>query len=197
MQKEKTIKNISTFCKAYNKQANDRLKEEYFKSNISLIKDYIPYAAKMAYVKNVVDATSFNKTIDENSNITYGNRYERNGAMQYLLYTMMLIDNYTNIVVEYGNDNNPLTSQYDELKKSGLIEKLYELIPESERAEFKILLNMQNDDTYTNFASVESFVSRTIETLGTVGTTLLSPIIEVIEKMDEDKIMSIVNKIGK
>lgn len=199
MNEEKTIKNIKNFCTAYSKQANGRLKEEYFNSQVKLITTYVPYSMKMAYVKNVVDATSFNKIINEDGTVIAGNRYERDGSMQFLLYTMMLIDRYTNITIDYGNNDYPLTEQYDDLKKNGLIDKLYAIIPESETGEFKILLSMYNDDVYTNYATPEAFWSGLIDRFGNIASTLLSPSLEklgeIINNMDENKISSILEKI--
>lgn len=157
------IKNITRAVEGYKKQASDSKKKEWVENNIYLERSYIPYVEKMAFIKNIVDSTSFNTVVLEDGSTTIGNTYKKNGAMQYLMYVMVLIDKYTNIDIVFGDKDLSLMQQYDCLKESGLLEIILGMIPSSEMDEMKILLSVYNEDTYTNYGTLQAMISNLIE----------------------------------
>lgn len=159
----KMTRPVSRFVKAYITMANEKLRESYLKTEVKLITNYVPYITKCNYVENLVLSTCFENKVDENGKIVTGKKYVRNKATQNMLYQMMLINIYTNLNIEYGNNDNHITEQYDELNKYGLINYLLSLIPKSERDAFGILLTLKNEDTYINHGSLEAVVRNSLD----------------------------------
>ena len=101
---------IKTFCTEYNNFATDTLKARYIKDNLE-INTYVPFVNKVALADGILNATMIDKMT--------GN-VKQNSAAEYLLLTRVLIENYTNLIVETPG----FFEEYDELKKSGLFNKL-------------------------------------------------------------------------
>ena len=85
------------------------------------------------------------------ANITQG-LYKQNSALQYVLYLLVLIDLYTDIIVDSVRsvDIDLLYSDYDKLKSNALIERLLNLIPENESSEFSFLIDSISADIKEN-----------------------------------------------
>ena len=162
--KDDVIKSLERFTMIYKKQANDSNKKNYLSNQVKLTTQYIPYVNKMAIVKNIVDATSFN-SIEVDGKRKLGTTYKKDSPMQYILYVMTLIDKYTNIEIKYEDETYSLMTQYDYLKECGVLEKILNMIPASEMNEFATLLRMQNEDTEKNCTSAEYAITNIINQL--------------------------------
>lgn len=114
---------------------------------------YIPYEAKIMNMGVIVNATHRKKD---------GSIY-MNTPMQFVLFTLHIIDNYTNIKI----DSTHLMDEFNMLHKSGLIdiivhpqEGMTEIIPVSEINECAEILSMMHNDFMTNYCSMQSLFAK-------------------------------------
>lgn len=170
---------IKTFCKEYNNRVNDTLKKQYIEDNLEII-PYVSFVKKDALISNLLKATMIDK---ETGNVKV------NSSAEYLLMTRILIENYTNLIVE----TEGFFEEYDELKKSGLFNILLvgddttaPLIPYEEIAEFKHLLSIKRNDVLTNRYEIHSFITEQVDRFKTLGEATLIPLMDVAsKKLDE------------
>ena len=170
---------IKEFCEKYNNIANQKLKDDFIKSNVK-ITPYVPFVKKDALISNLLKATMIDK---ETGNVKV------NSSAEYLLKTRILIENYTNLMVE----TDGFYEEYDELKKSGLFTILLigddntaPLIPIEEIAEFNHLLSIKRNDVLTNRYEIHSFITEQVDRFKVLGEATLTPFMEAVsKKLDE------------
>lgn len=175
---------VKMFTTAYSKQANDHLKKTYLQNNLKLYARYVPFVTKCNYIENLIKSTCFKAYKKTDGSITYGTIYNQDQTTQLLLYTMMLLDIYTNLNIEYGNEANTITDQYDYLKQNGLLEYVLSIIPTDERKEFDSILALKNEDARYNSGSIESIARQQCATL---YNEILFPVLDGLK----DKLQSI------
>lgn len=170
---------IKEFCEKYNNIANQKLKDDFIKSNLE-ITPYVPFVKKDALIANLLKVTMIDK---ETGNIKV------NSSAEYLLMTRIFIENYTNLTVE----TEGFFEEYDELKKSGLFDILLigndvtaPLIPYEEIGEFKHLLSIKKSDILQNKYEIHSFITEQVERFKALGEATLTPLVDVVsKKLDE------------
>lgn len=165
---EKKI-DIIRFVNGYKKVANDKLKEKYISDNLKIVKTYIPFHTKMAICDNIINATTHEVKRDLNGNIVYGEDnkpmngdFHVDSAMRFLLFTMNLIDIYTNLKVDFDN----ISIEYDALNEIGLIQVIMMLLPKEEISEIKTMLDMKYDDVMVNEYETRNYISRLVNRFG-------------------------------
>lgn len=182
---------IIDFVEGYNKTTTN-LKDRYLKEKLE-IRNYISFADKCDLAERVIKATTFEKDLNgENT----GN-IKINSISRYLLFTLSIIDIYTNLEVDFNN----VISEYDLLKSNGLLDLFigaeYSLIPNEEFCEAQTLLNIYLDDILQNNMSTQAFIQNQVTRFGTLIGVTLSPIMDKladnINSLDEKT----VEKMGK
>lgn len=187
---------IKEFCEKYNNIANQKLKNDFIKSNLK-ITPYVPFVKKDALISNLLKATMIDK---ETGNI------KANSSAEYLLKTRIFVEQYTNLTVE----TEGFFEEYDELKKSGLFDILFigdgeydvpPMIPFAEMAEFNHLLEVKKNDVLVNKYEIHSFIAEQVERFKALGEATLTPLMDVVsKKLDEipkedlDKIVEFAKK---
>ena len=82
--------------------------------------------------------------------------------------------------------------EYDLLNESGLLDKIMQMIPEKEIAEFKMICDMKKDDIIFNRSTPKAFINQQIERVSNILGVTLKPVLEKIseqlENMDEKNI---------
>lgn len=166
---------IKEFCEKYNNIANQKLKDDFIKSNLE-ITHYVPFVKKDALIANLLKVTMIDK---ETGNIKV------NSSAEYLLMTRIFIENYTNLIVE----TEGFFEEYDELKKSGLFDILLigndvtaPLIPYEEIVEFKHLLSIKKSDILQNKYEIHSFITEQVERFKALGEATLTPLVDITNK---------------
>lgn len=84
---------VNEFIEEYNKQINDDAKTKFIKKHI--VTDYVNYEEKIVLCKNVINASTY--VLDENG--SYSDIIKFNTPTRYMLYTLTIIDTYTDIDV--------------------------------------------------------------------------------------------------
>lgn len=190
---------VKEFVEGYNKIAIENLKKKYITDNIE-VNSYISFVDKSSLCQRVINATTFEYDED-------GKRTENisiNSVSRFLIFTMSVIDVYTNLEVDMNN----VTKEYDLLNENGLIELFINsdpngssIIPLKEYSEMQAILNMTLDDTLQNNMSTQAFIQNQVTRFGTLIGTTLSPIMDkladVVAGMDEKTIDKLGSKIEK
>lgn len=179
-----TIKN---FVEKYNAIATDRLKEDYLKDNLH-IKTYLPFLTKVTLADKLAKVT----TLDKDT----GNVNVKSDA-NYLLFCRTIIEQYTDLQVE----TEGFYEEYDLLNESGLLDKIMQMIPEKEIAEFKMICDFKQKDILTNQYEMHSYISNQVTRFGELIGVTLKPIMEKIseqiENMSEEDVEKFTNKFEK
>lgn len=123
-----------------------KLKKEYDFSKHITVK-YMPYSEKVALVKSVIANTSYIEVDGKKV-------YKRNTASMLFVFTMQLIQKYTDVEFEA----NDVVAAYDKLMESGIMNCLMTQIPEEEISILRNMLDMQRDDEEENTRSIVSFL---------------------------------------
>lgn len=170
----------------YLKRSSEKLRMEYLKAVIKPVK-YVNYLTKCYLAEKIVNKTC----LDGNGNVHI------DSCRRYFLTTFMILDTWTNIEINSSN----FADEYDRLDSVGLIEPIFELIPEKEREQFNLILKMKQDDLITNKYEIHGFITDQLTTAYPEMKKLLEPVIEKltdkIETLDEKKVAKMLEKVVK
>lgn len=182
---------IKDFCAQYNSRVS-QLQEAYIKDNL-VITPYVPFIKKDALADKLVDVSTYEFENHTKEDGTIGRRktdkIRVNSTVQYLLFCRLVIENYTNLTVE----TEGFFEEYDALKECGLLDKLMvgcddiqPLIPMSEIAELRTLIDMKQKDEIFNKTEPHNYVNSLVERFGDIIDVLAKPIMDkAMEQMSE------------
>ena len=197
---------IKKFVEEYNNKSSEH-KDSYLHENLEIV-EYIPFIKKDALAQRLVNVSTYRFEDYRKEDGTMGRRrtdkIHVNSIVQYILFCRLVIENYTNLEVE----TEGFYEEYDLLKQSGLLEKLMignesqpSLIPESEIAEFRTIVDMKQRDVLNNYTAPQNYIANQVEHISTVLGVSLRPLLdklsEKIDQMDTKDIEKIGNKIEK
>lgn len=147
--------------------ATDNLREKYLKENLK-VENYVPISLKIAKAKSVVRFGMHDKD----------GEYRADSPNTYILYTLVKIDTWTNLDIDFTGDTMPIDEQYDALDKLGLIETISSMLPEKDISEFDVIYTMVLNDTKENELSTKYIVEKTIAKFGTAFGEIVTPLLE-------------------
>ena len=172
---------IKDFVEKYSVIATDRLKEDYLKDNLHT-NAYLPFLTKVTLADKLAKVTTLEKDTG-NVNIK--------SDVNYLLFCRTIIEQYTDLQVE----TEGFYEEYDLLNESGLLDKIMQMIPEKEIAEFKMICDMKKDDIIFNQSTQKAFVNQQIERITNIASVTLKPVLDKLvtelENIDDEKISKI------
>lgn len=183
---------IKEFVEKYKKISTENLKEKFIKDELKVI-SYMPFVKKNTLVDKLVDISTYVFEDYTKEDGTVGRRktdkIRVNSTIQYLLFCRLVIENYTNLIVE----TEGFFEEYDALKECGLLDKLMistetrpSLIPMDEIAELRNLISMKQSDIMTNYCEPHNYVSSLVERFGDIIDVLAKPIMDkAMEQMNE------------
>ena len=178
---------IKEFVEKYNAIATDRLKEDYLNNNLH-IKTYLPFLTKVTLADKLAKVTTLDKDTG-NVNVK--------SDVNYLLFCRTIIEQYTDLQVE----TEGLYDEYDLMNESGLLDKIMQMIPEKEIAEFKMICDMKKDDIIFNQSTPKAFVNQQIERITNIASVALKPVLDKLatelENMDDEKITKLSKTLEK
>ena len=178
---------IKNFVESYSNFATQNLKDNYLKDNLE-ITTYVPFIKKVTYAASLAQNTMIDK---DTGNVRVSSE------SNYLFFVRSIIELYTDLEIE----NNAFYDEYDLLNESGLLDKIMQMIPEKEIAEFKMICDMKKDDIIFNQSTPKAFISQQIERVSNIlGVTLkplLEKISEQIENMSDEDVEKFTNKVEK
>ena len=178
---------IKNFVESYSNFATQNLKDNYLKDNLE-ITTYVPFVKKVTYAASLAQNTMIDK---DTGNIRVSSE------SNYLFFVRSIIELYTDLEIE----NNAFYDEYDLLNESGLLEKIMQMIPEKEIAEFKMICDMKKDDLLFNQSTPKAFINQQIERVSTILGVTLKPVLEKIseqiENMSEEDVEKFTNRFEK
>ena len=174
---------IKQFCKEY-KNRVPQMQDSYIKDNL-VITSYIPFVRKDALSDILVKRSTYEYENYTKEDGTVGSRptdkIKVNSVVQYILFCRVIIENYTNLIVE----TEGFFEEYDALKECGLLDKLMistetrpSLIPVDEIAELRSLISMKQSDIMTNYCEPHNYVNSLVERFGDIIDVLAKPIMD-------------------
>ena len=184
-----------------------QMQEAYLNENL-IITPYVSFIKKDALAQKLVDISTYKYEDYTKEDGTIGRRktdkISINSTVQYLLFCRLIVENYTNLIVE----TEGFFEEYDALKECGLLDKLMvstetrpSLIPMDEIAELRSLVSMKQSDVMTNYATPQAYISNQVERISTILGITLKPVLDKIatslENMDEKDIEKFSNKLEK
>ena len=169
---------IKDFVEKYSVIATDRLKENYLNDNLH-IKAYLPFLTKVTLADKLAKVTILDKDTG-NVNIK--------SDVNYLLFCRMIVEQYTDLQVE----TEGFYEEYDLLNEFGLLDKIMQMIPEKEIAEFNTICDMKKSDLLQNKYENHAFIADQVDRFGTLIGVTLKPVLDKLttelENMDDEKI---------
>ena len=187
MNVNKEMKDITVkeFVSGYKNLTNDTARIAYVREHLCLRRNYVPIIEKIELSRIIVE--NFAKS---NS----GDYIHLNSVLKCLFFKKMLIQQYTNIVIESPG----FWEEYDMLKQEDLLDVVtLAIIPDDELEEFNDILEMTWNDYINNYIEPHVFVDRQFNRLKSLIENLFEPIIEkasnVLINMSEEDDKKIAN----
>ena len=178
---------IKEFVESYSNFATQNLKDNYLKDNLE-ITTYVPFVKKVTYAASLAQNTMIDK---DTGNVRVSSE------SNYLFFVRSIIELYTDLEIE----NNAFYDEYDLLNESGLLDKIMQMIPEKEIAEFKMICDMKKDDIIFNQSTPKAFVNQQIERITNIASVALKPVLDKLatelENMDDEKITKLSKALEK
>ena len=178
---------IKNFVESYSNFATQNLKDDYLKDNLE-ITTYVPFVKKVTYAASLAQNTMIDK---DTGNVRVSSE------SNYLFFVRSIIELYTDLEIE----NKAFYDEYDLLNESGLLDKIMQMIPEKEIAEFKMICDMKKDDLLFNQSTPKAFINQQIERVSTILGVTLKPVLdkisEQIENMSDEDVEKFTNKVEK
>ena len=186
----KTIKQytVEDFCKKYN-DTNVREAKEALAKNI-MNPHYVSYEMKITICEKIIENTYYEK-IEKNGIKT--KKLHVNSPAQYMLYCLWMVKQYTYIKVDFKNS----IKEFNLLNECALLDLIFAQIPERELNEFRMVLDMVENDVMQNEYETHAFISNQVERFGELTGRLMEPALnrlgEVLENMDEENVNKYLN----
>lgn len=191
---------IKKFVEGYQNCKTSDAVERYLKKNLKVI-PYLSFVKKKTLAEKLIDISMFEyENYKDKDNIMKRRKtgnLKVDSVVQYLLFCRIIIENYTNLKIE----SEGFFEEYDLLNSNGLMDYIFQSIPEKEISDFKTIIDMTKSDVMFNEFDVHNYLSKQIERIVTIGSTVLEPVLEnlvnSIDNIDEDTIASFVDAIGR
>ena len=181
---------VKDFVKKYNELTSDELKQTLIESIMNI--HYVPYEVKVTVCSQIVDRTYYIKTKRKETEVK---KFHVNSPANYMLYCLNLVEYYTNLKVNFKDCVN----EFNALNGCEVLDLIYHNIPEREIKEFRMILDMIEDDAIQNEYEPHAFISNQIERFGELIGTSLKPAInslgEILKGIDKNTINEVLMKI--
>lgn len=181
---------VKDFCKKYNETKVEQTKQALIEKVMN--PHYVPYEMKITICEKIIENSYYKKNNDGKNE-----RLFVNSPIQYMLYCLWLVKQYTNIDIDLSKS----LDEFNLLNENGLIDIIASNIPEKELKEFRMILDMIENDTVQNEYEIHSFISNQVERFGELFGYIAKPAFDelrnIIENFDEKKVEKLLNKIVK
>ena len=190
-----TTKKMSAqeFIKKYNALTSEKIKEDLLKT---IVKDiYVPYENKITICEKIVAASYYIKTKDNNGIET--KKMHINSPANYMFYCLNLINTYTSIEIDFNN----ALDEFNLLNANGCMDLIFDCISAREIQEFRMILDMVENDTIQNEYELHAFISNQVERFGSLTGYVLAPLLDKlmqsIDNIDEKTVDKLIKGINK
>lgn len=166
---------IDTFDKLYGLKRTVNDKQDFI---LTIMKQdvYVPFETKCELCEKIIEAT---RTDHSDDKMTV---YKMDTAGEYMLYSMTLVMQYTNLDVDFKN----VLDQFNVLNKSGALHLIISFISEKERAEFDMIKQMKGSDFYENHFSTRAYLSQKLDALYLALDGLAGSMADAVQNQSND-----------
>lgn len=181
---------VEKFCKKYNETNIEQVKQSLLESIMN--PHYVPYEMKITICEKIIENSYYKKNNDGVKKLHISS------PVQYMLYCLLLVKQYTYIEVDLSKS----LEEFNMLNECGLLDVILTVqIPEREIKEFRMILDMVENDVMQNEYETHAFITNQVERFGELFEHIAKPALdrlsEVLENMDESTVDKMVNKIQK
>lgn len=174
---------IDTFVKLFSTKKTEEEKSDAINQVMKHVS--ISYSDKVERANLIAQHSYYTKEKDING--VENEVFKQNSAAKYMLYSLTLVDLYTNIDIDYKQ-----SVEYFEKINGEILDRIIGAINERERKEFQMLLDFACDDVIANEYEPHAFLRKQIERFGALIGASLAP---VLETLDMNKFEEIVKQI--
>lgn len=189
----KLIKNkytVKEFCKKYSETNVVETKNALIDKIMN--PHYVPYEMKITICEKIIEKSYYKKSKQDNIE-----KIHVNSPAKYMLYCLWLVKQYTYIEVDFSNS----LEEFNLLNETELIDVIFTHIPEREFKEFRMILEMVENDVMQNEYEMHAFISNQVERFGElfgyITKSSIDGLVVALNNIDETTIDKITNKIKK
>ena len=183
---------VDVLVSKYKELKSEEEKQAFILKHIK--NNYINYEQKITEVTNIVNIGNHTEIVDPSDSTRTLNIFKRNTPIMYYLLKLTLIRNYSDIELDNNADEGQTLRSYNLLESMGFIDAFIAVLPETEVQKYHTILEMMNNDIYTNERDIASFLETKIDSLTAVVGAILSAFSEVANNAQDDQIEDNENK---
>lgn len=176
---------IKDFIEQYNMLQTGEDMDAFLKQTITTT--YVPFIEKADACMKIINDSWYRK-----NEITEKKELHITSPATYVLSVMVIINKYTSLEVDFKNT----IAEYDLLNNGDYLGALLSYIPENEQKEFKMILDMTQNDVMENEYYMPKYIADRIDNIATAIGVSVVPAIEqlgnMIENLDENKVKNFV-----
>lgn len=161
---------VANFVNKYDKLDSEE-KSSFIGQHI--VTSYVPYEEKCNICQRII-----------NTSMKANGKFHQNTTAQYMLYTLQLIDAYTDITIDMSQS----LKSFNMLDSRDLIDLILENIPEKEHAKFDLIIDMIRGDLFENERSIVGYIDRFLDRIKNLFD-------KIVESIDNSLDESTINKI--
>lgn len=173
---------LDTFLKLYNVRKNAEEREALVKEHIT--NTHVSYTDKCDRAELIARSSYYVKEKDENG--VEQKRFHQNSAAKYMLYSLTVVDMFTDIDVDFKN-----SVEFFEKINGEILDYIVLNVNERELNEFRMLLEFACDDLIANEYENHAFFKEQIDRFGKLVSVSIKPL---LEDLDIQKIQEVIEK---
>lgn len=172
---------IDTFVKLFSTKKTEEEKSDAINQVMKHVS--ISYSDKLNRANLIARHSYYTKEKDING--VENEVFKQNSAAKYMLYSLTMVDLYTNIDIDYKQ-----SIECFEKINGEILDRIICAIDERERKEFQMLLDFACDDIIVNEYELHSFIGKQIDRFGALIGASLTPILNSIDLNKLEEIVS-------
>lgn len=144
-------------------------------------KNYVNYEQKITDIERIVEIGNHKEIEDPTDKTKSIVIFKRNTPIMYYFLKLTLLKNYSDIVIESGQE----LEAYNLLESIGFLDAYISLLPEIEVTKYYSIFDMANNDIYTNERDVASYFDTKIDAFSTVLNMMVSSLGEFTQNLED------------
>lgn len=171
---------LDTFLKLYSVRKNAEEREALVREHIT--NTHVSYTDKCDRAELIARSSYYVKEKDENG--VEQKKFHQNSAAKYMLYSLAVVDMFTDIDVDFKN-----SVEFFEKINGEILDYIVFNVNERELKEFKMLMDFACDDLLTNEYENHAFFKEQVERFGRLISVSITPLLEELDKEKIEKIL--------
>ena len=174
---------LDTFLKLYSVRKNAEEREALVREHIT--NTHVSYTDKCDRAELIARSSYYVKEKDENG--VEQKKFHQNSAAKYMLYSLAVVDMFTDIDVDFKN-----SVEFFEKINGEILDYIILNVNERELKEFRMLMDFACDDLLTNEYENHAFFKEQVERFGKL---IGNSIIPIVKDLDNETINNLINTI--